>query len=337
MSLRLAARRLAVSARSANAVSNTPAPLWTAGVGPSVQRRHKWAANIFKGWGKPKNKDAASSSAADPVTSQLDDPKSREQFLEKSMFSGVEDNIFQDEIEAPSKGRTETAPGAAEAEQKTKENMAMIVDPDPRSRIRWQRKKVIQMVRRNGRLTKEERIKMTERQLLHKSEFMPTSVKKLVMLARQIAGKPVDDAILQMKWSKKKFAAEVKYYLEEARDLAVAQRGMGLGQVNGETFTTPRKIQTLDGKWLEIMDPTRMYIAQSWVGRGPWRGKRIDYKGRGRMGIIRHPSTSLTILLKEEKTRIREYEERVAKKDKKGPWVHLPNRPVYGQRPYYSW
>lgn len=260
-----------------------------------MQRRNKWAASLFKGWGKPKNKDAIVANS-DPVTGQLDDPKNREQFLERSMYSGVQDNIFQDEIETVSKTQTEATPGAGEAEQKTKENMALIVDPDPRSRICWQRKKVIQMVRRNGRLTKEERVRMSERELLHKSEFMATSVKKLVMLARQIAGKPVDDAILQMKWSKKKFSAEVRYYLEEARDMAVAQRGMGLGQVNGETLTTPRKIQDLEGKWIEVTDPTRMYVAQSWVGRGPWRGKKIDYKGRGRMGIIRHPSTSMYCL-----------------------------------------
>ncbi|RGP78760.1 hypothetical protein FLONG3_3124 [Fusarium longipes] len=334
MSLRLAAQRLAVSARTAHPVPATPIPVLSATFGSTVQRRHKWASNLFKGWGKPRNKNAETVASLDP-TSQLDNPKSREEYLQKSMYSGVEDNIFQDEIETASPEAA--APGTPEVEQKTKENMAMVVDPDPRSRVRWQRKKVIQMVRRNGRLTKEERIQMTERQLLHKSEFMPTSVKKLVMLARQIAGKPVDEAIVQMKWSKKKMAAEIGYYLEEARDLAVAQRGMGLGKFNDEILKIPKKIQTIDGKWLEIEDPTRMYIAQSWVGRGPWRGKRIDYKGRGRMGIIRHPSTSLTVLLKEEKTRIREYDERVAKKNKKGPWVHLPNRPVYGQRPYYSW
>ncbi|KAH7148955.1 ribosomal protein L22/L17 [Dactylonectria macrodidyma] len=337
MSLRIAARRLALSARAPNNLTNSQTPTLSAAFGPSVQRRNKWSTNIFKGWGGSRPKDNLAATG-DPVTGQLDDPKSREKFLERSMYSGVEDNIFQDEIETAPRGQsTEATPGAPEMEQKTKENMAMIVDPDPRSRIRWQRKKVIQMVRRNGRLTKEERVIMSERELLHKSEFMPTSVKKLVMLARQIAGRPVDDAITQMSWSKKKFAAEVRYYLEEARDLAIAQRGMGLGVANGETFTKPRKIQTKEGKWIEISDPTRMYIAQSWVGRGAWRGKKIDYKGRGRMGIIRHPSTSLTILLKEEKSRIREYEDREAKKAKKGPWVHLPNRPVYGQRPYYSW
>lgn len=281
------------TARTAHPISSTPAPVFSTTVGPSVQRRHKWASNLFKGWGKPRNKDAGASPAQDP-TSLLDDPKSREEYLQKSMYSGVEDNIFQDEIEKVS---TDTTPGAPEIEQKTKENMAMVVDPDPRSRVRWQRKKVIQMVRRNGRLTRDESIQMSERELLHKSEFMPTSVKKLVMLARQIAGKSVDDAIVQMKWSKKKMAAEVGYYLEEARDLAIAQRGMGLGKVNNETLKTPKKIQTVDGKWIEIEDPTRMYIAQSWVGRGPWRGKRIDYKGRGRMGIIRHPSTSMPTLV----------------------------------------
>lgn len=205
------------------------------------------------------------------------------------MRGGVEDNIFQDEIEA-AKPASETAAAPA-SEERTKESLAMVVDPDARSRIRWQRKKVIQLVRRNGELTKEERIKMTERELLHKSEFMPTSVKKLVMLARQIAGKPVDEAIQQMQWSKKKFAAEVKYHLEEARDMAVVQRGMGLGKVNGDLLGKPRKVQTKDGKWIEIADPTRLYVAQSWVGRGPWRGKELDYKGRGRMGIIQHPST----------------------------------------------
>ena len=208
------------------------------------------------------------------------------------MYSSVEDNIFQDEIESPKAKAELDGPGGGEVEQKTKETMAMVTDPDPRSRIRWQRRKVIQMVRHNGRLTKGDQIKMSERELLHKSEFMPTSVKKLVMLARQIQGKTVDDAILQMQWSKKKFSAEVRYYLEEARDLAIAERGMGLGQVNGETLEKVKKIKTKDGKWVEITDPTRMYIAQSWVGRGPWRGKKIDYKGRGRMGIIKHPSTS---------------------------------------------
>lgn len=43
------------------------------------------------------------------------------------------------------------------------------------------------------------------------------------------------------------------------------------------------------------------------------------------------------MVLKEEKTRIREYEEREEAKRRRGPWVHLPDRKIYGQRPYYTW
>lgn len=210
--------------------------------------------------------------------------------MQQTQFGGAQNSIFQDEIDQASE-KTDGQQGPQVA-VKTRENTALVVNPDPRGRLRWHRKKVIQMVRKNGELTKEERIKMTEREMLHKSHFLPTSVKKLVMLSRQIAGKPLDDAIAQMKWSKKKMGREILYYLEEARDLAIAHRGMGLGRVNGETLSKPVKIQTKEGKWIEVSDPTSMYVAQSWVGRGEWRGKEIDFKGRGRSGIIQHPSTS---------------------------------------------
>lgn len=224
--------------------------------------------------------------------SELEDPRKRKEELARTLqTNNLEGNIFQEEIETAKPD--EHADIQRPVTVKTKENMAMVTNPDPRSRARWQRRKVIQMVKRNGHITKEDRLKMTERELLHKSEFLPTSVKKLVMLARQIDGKTLEDAITQMQWSKKKMATEIKFYLEEARDLAIAHRGMGLGRINGEIFEKPRKIQTKEGKWLDINDPTRLYIAQSWVGRGTWRGKEIDYKGRGRMGIIQHPSTSM--------------------------------------------
>lgn len=257
---------------------------------PSIQRRTKWSINVFKGWGKSGSKDSGDR-GQDAVVSELDDPKKRQQFLQRNMHGRVEDSIFQEEIESPIASLESDS--VQIVEQKSKESIAMVVDPDPLNRLRWQRRKVIQMVRKNGQLTKEENIKMTEREHIHQSHFLPTSVKKLVMLARQIAGKPLDEAITQMKWSKKKMAAEVRYYLEEARDLAIAQRGMGLGKINDEIFQKSRKIKTKEGKWIEITDPSRIYIAQSWVGRGAWRGKEIDYKGRGRMGVIQHPSTSM--------------------------------------------
>ncbi|KAG5945406.1 hypothetical protein E4U59_005848 [Claviceps monticola] len=348
MSLRLASRRLALSGSSSSCLSPLTTTLLPTSVSASAsasasastplsQRRSKWSLNPFTGWGSSSANNRSSKGAQTPsVARELDDPKQRAAYMKSRPKAGtVEDSIFQEELDAV-KAPTSRSEGLA-AEPKTRENTALVTDPDPRSRIRWQRRKVIQMVRRNGVITKQEKINMTERQLLHKSPFMATSVKKLVMLARQIAGKNLDDAITQMTWSKKKFAAEIKYYLEEARDLAIAQRGMGIGKVNGEMLQEPRKIKTKEGRWIEVTDPTSMYIAQSWVGRGPWRGKSFDYKGRGRTGIIKHPSTSFTIILKEEKTRLREYDEVLARKAARGPWEHLPNRPVYGQRPYYAW
>ncbi|KJR86689.1 mitochondrial large ribosomal subunit [Sporothrix schenckii 1099-18] len=225
------------------------------------------------------------------------------------------------------------------------------LDPDPRSRVRWERKMVVRHVSRmldpKGQETRDERLARTERQLLHKSMPIPTSTKKLVHLARQISGKTLEDALVQMRFSKKKMAKEVLWHLEEARDMAVVERGMGLGRVQkqneadgeGAEASSPNaiKIETKDGRWLEITDPSRMYIDQAWVGKGIWRSAVTEYRARGRRNTRWSPSSFLSVVLKEEKTRIRQYDERLAKEAKKAPWVHLPNRPVTAQRPYYSW
>ena len=270
--------------------------------------------------------------------------------------------------------------------------------------MRWERKMLIRHVHRGtdpfSQESKEAKITRTERELLSKSPLLATSVKKLVMLARQIQGKTLEDALVQMRYSKKKMAAELKVQLELARDMAVVERGMGLGKVTGELLDEGQeiKIQTKSGKHLAISDPTRMYVAEAWVNRGAWRGRQLDYRARGRAYMKMRPATSqwsfrfpplspprhaartalkcclswrflllsliaimfppatlsrfrfrtrgllltsdhlgISIVLKEEKTRIREHDDRVAKKYRQGPWVHLPDRPVSAQRPYYSW
>ncbi|KAL2126277.1 hypothetical protein VTI74DRAFT_1272 [Chaetomium olivicolor] len=185
-----------------------------------------------------------------------------------------------------------------------------------------------------------ERIARTERQLTSRSPWLATSTKKLVKLAHQIQGKTVAEALTQMRFSKKKMAQEVRYQLEMARDLAVAERGMGLGTKTQEGEDGKKEaveIQDKDGKWVKIDDPTRIYVAEAWVNRGPWREKYPDYRARGRTYIKQRPTTSISIVLKEEKTRIRQHEERQAKKQRQGPWIHLPDRPVTAQRQYYSW
>ncbi len=176
------------------------------------------------------------------------------------------------------------------------------LDPDTRSRVRWERKMVARHVGRmldpRGRETREERLARTERALLHKSMPLATSTKKLMHLARQIAGKTLDEALVQMRFSRKKMAKEVLWHLEEARDVAIVERGMGLGRVQQSAdpadpaeAAKQLTIRTKDGRWLTITDPTRIYIDQAWVGKGIWRAVTPDYRARGRMFQKWSPST----------------------------------------------
>ncbi|KAK1635234.1 ribosomal protein L22/L17 [Colletotrichum phormii] len=334
----LPTRRLASAAPSTLQAITRPIPRsFILPIRPATQIRSKWTlGSIF---GSRRGRKAKSSD--DMMGENLDDPKVRERFAE-SQQPKMSSSIFEEEVDDvvadAKKGGSQAQ--AAQASVKTPETMAWRLDPDPRARLRWERKKVIQMVHKNGHVTRDERIAQTEKKLSHKSPFLETSVKKLVHLARQIQGKSLEEAVLQMSYSKKKMAAEVKYQLEEARDLAVVTRRMGIVR-STKDFTgkerQPIKIQTKDGKSLTIPDPRRLYVAEAWVGRGPWRAKELDYKGRGRFGIMQSPSTSISVVLKEEKTRIREHTEKLAKQARRKPWVHLPDRPVTAQRPYYSW
>lgn len=211
----------------------------------------------------------------------------------------------------------------------------------------------------------------TERVSLAKSPFIKTSIKKLYPLARQIAGKPIEEAIVQMRFSKKKAAVDVKKHLEYARDEAMVKRGMGLGvvkavdvegQIEGEAkegSTMPQGTVVIDknGKRRWVTDKTNMYVDQAWVGRGTYRDSPL-FRARGRVDRLRHPQISkrydtekgdaplelwltlsigISVVLKEEATRIRLMEEREQKRQNRKVWMHLPDRPVTAQRQYPLW
>lgn len=255
--------------------------------------------------------------------------------------------------EDPTKiNRIRKDPGATElvgGQLRNPATMAIVLDPHPRARIRWQRKMAIREVRKGGRLTPTQFIKRTERESTSRSANMKTSIKKLGMLARQIAGKPIEDAIVQMRFSKKKTAKDVLAYLEFARDEAIVKRGMGLGKVvvegDKDTTTTAKAteekidIRLKNGKRYAVSDKSQIYIQQAWVGRGPF-GKAPDYRARGQVYVMRTPWTSLSVVLKEEATRVREYEQREEKRQRKRAkkvWHPLPDRPIVGQRQWFSW
>jgi ribosomal protein L22 len=170
------------------------------------------------------------------------------------------------------------------------QNMAVVLDPQPHVRKRWERKMVIRSIRRRGRLSHAEILKRTERELLSKSHMIKTSVKKLGPLARQIAGKTVDDAIVQMRFSKKLAARSVKDHLEHARNEAIVRRGMALGKAQG-TQGDPVQIELKSGKRHTVTDRTNLYIDQAWVGRGEY-GRELEHRARGQINILRLPKTS---------------------------------------------
>ncbi|KAI4147055.1 MAG: hypothetical protein L6R39_003255 [Caloplaca ligustica] len=213
--------------------------------------------------------------------------------------------------------------------------LAAALDPNPEFRRRWLRRQIIRDVRNRGQLTKAQRIARTERESLSKSQFYQTSVKKLMPLARQIAGKPIEDAIIQMRFSKKRVARDVKKHLEYARDEAIVKRGMGLGLVKPEADVAADAasvIQGQDQQWPGMVvedkkgkrrwvgDKSGMYVDEAWATVD----EADDLEG-------------ITVRLKEEATRIRLMDEREQKRQRKKVWVQLPDRPVTAQRQYCLW
>ena len=132
-------------------------------------------------------------------------------------------------------------------------------------------------------------------------------MKKLFPLANQIQGKPLGEAMVQMRFSRKKAAQDVLRHLEYARDQAVVMRGMGLGKVqagkqvegDGQGQETEREEERLlvedkKGKKRVVTDRSAMYVDEAWVGRGTY-GFGADYRARGNVNRLRLPYTSKSI------------------------------------------
>lgn len=264
-------------------------------------------------------------------------------------------------------------PGQLQVEEELKfitrvpSQMEQALNPRPVARLRWQRKMVIREVRHRGRLNREMRIARTERKHVSRSHFFKTSMKKLAPLARQIAGKSIDEAILQMRFSNKKAAQEVRQHLVQARNEAIVVKGMGLGGVSqdkdkdggdkdkdkgeekkevdlqsdpSEKPPSPYRTPMLTYRKGHAPNETDIYVAEAWVNRGPY-GQEPEFRARGRMNMMRPPYTGISVMLKEEKTRTRQKAEKEAKALRKrmgkNMWVHLPDRKVTTQRQHVLW
>ncbi|KAJ5372402.1 Ribosomal protein L22/L17 [Penicillium concentricum] len=256
-------------------------------------------------------------------------------------------SIFGSDFTAPTSGPTPSRPTqqqkevtSGKLEERDLSRLQVGLGPDPKAQLRWERKMAVREIRKRGRVPTKVQIKRTERESLSKSHWIKTSLKKLGPLARQIAGKNIDEAILQMRFSNKKAARDVLEHLEHAKNVAVVRAGMGLG-LDAPKPESPKPITVIlkSGERQKIANPSDIYIQEAWVNRGPY-GYEMDHRARGQINRMRPPTTSISVLLKEEKTRIREWEDREAKAQRERRsqlWTQLPDRKISAQNQYYSW
>ncbi|USP78468.1 hypothetical protein yc1106_05742 [Curvularia clavata] len=293
-------------------------------------------------------------------------------FLPERQIPGWRDDLGPEEkekLQARHRRRQEQA-----KQQEERQLMNMNIDPDQTARKRLERKLVISGVKRHGRMTKSEKLLRTERQSLYKSHNLPTSTKKLQKVVNQIAGKTVSEALVQLRFSKKRIARDVIKGLEIAQNEAILGRGMGLAgeeaavsrwnkqreatdagkpkdtwdyKISSEdSDVAPKKpkvpffkettIELKDGRKKVVRDPSEIYIDQAWVGPGDsW--KSPEFRARGAINMLKHRTTSFSVLLKEEKTRMRISDEIKKKRDNRKLWVALPDRPITSQRQFCLW
>ncbi|ORX75863.1 ribosomal protein L22, partial [Basidiobolus meristosporus CBS 931.73] len=140
------------------------------------------------------------------------------------------------------------------------------------------------------------------------------SPRKLRFISKQIAGLPLDKAIVQMEFSPKRSSNKILHNLTFLRKNAQLQKDM---------------------------DPKKMYIAQAWVGKGQYL-KRVQPHSRGRHGIKHHPSAHMKFIVKEieEQPDLGRAKRRNIHrfKETKKVWTSFGNnKPVYNPKPYYNW
>ncbi|KAE9410500.1 ribosomal protein L22 [Gymnopus androsaceus JB14] len=94
------------------------------------------------------------------------------------------------------------------------------------------------------------------------------------MLGNQIAGKPIDYAILQMQFSEKRASKRIMNMLATAKDHASRYKHL---------------------------DQSKLVVAEAWVNKGK-AFKMIEPRGRGHHGIQTYRQAKMHVVLKEGRT-----------------------------------
>ncbi|KAF8974571.1 ribosomal protein L22/L17, partial [Flammula alnicola] len=138
------------------------------------------------------------------------------------------------------------------------------------------------------------------------------SHRKLNMLGRQIAGKPIDYAILQMQFSEKRASKRIMNMLATARDHAARYKRL---------------------------DEGKLVVAEAWITKGPRPPKRVEPRGRGHYGTRTHFHSKMSVVLKEGKTI--EQQKEAARKRKLSRIVSAAivreDKPIRNPSPTWGW
>lgn len=163
---------------------------------------------------------------------------------------------------------------------------------------------------RSLRLTNEE-LEVLEPSVYVKSYRVKSSMKKATQLLRLLNGLDAKKALTQCHFSDKKVARDVAELLE---------RGINDGVKLG-------------------LDANDLYISQIWTGSDGFWQKRVEWKGRGRRGLIEHPYVHIKCILKTKSVTKRRLEhEAKLKEQRKKPWVQLADKPIRGSMGgVYKW
>ncbi|KZT74271.1 mitochondrial 50S ribosomal protein L22 [Daedalea quercina L-15889] len=169
---------------------------------------------------------------------------------------------------------------------------------------------VFESIPEEAAVQKDTKKKYTEHQ--SSTSNFKISHRKLNMLGRQISGKPIDMAILQMQFSEKRASTRIKGMLVVAKNHATGLKGL---------------------------NPKRLIVSQAWVTKGPKQLKRVEPKGRARTGIRIHPDSKLTVVLQEGKTKVELLEEERRRKLKRIVSAGLKREdvPIRNPGPGWAW
>ncbi|KAJ3522340.1 hypothetical protein NMY22_g11930 [Coprinellus aureogranulatus] len=138
------------------------------------------------------------------------------------------------------------------------------------------------------------------------------SHRKLNMLGRQISGKPIDYAILQMQFSEKRASTRIMNMLATAKDHAIRYKKL---------------------------DPSRLVVSQAWVTKGPRPPKRIEPRGRAHFGVRIRSNAKMSVVLSHGKTLDERKADAFKKKLKKivSPSIIREDIPVRNPARTWTW